>query len=305
MPFFLISCSAKSQNDKVAKIDSLTTLATNSDSLMDFKSSIKYYSEILSIDSTKLIALNNRARAYIWIGQIEKGISDVDKAVQIYPHEETFFRRGVMYLKLGNYNKSEKDLMKSITLNPKFSDSYYWLSYIKTQQDSLDLALQLCNKADKISYQASLSLETRSIFYHKKGDFKNEIKELTSLIKLEPNNPNHYNNRGLAKNNLKQYKDAITDFDYTIKLDSRYAFAYNNKAFSLLKLNKLDALLLVNKSLELDSKNAYALKNRSEIHLALNDKNKACLDLIEANKISHDINLLAEIKKMAEEACKK
>ena len=301
----MTGCNSNGQT-KTEQIDKLVNLATVTDSLMDLTKSVKYYSEILDLDSTKLIALNNRGRAYVWIGQLDKGFADFDKAVRLYPHERTFYTRGMAYLNINRYDKATSDLMKSIDLNPQFGESYYGLSLIKANQDSLDLALQLCDRADKLSYLPSLSRQIRFTIYQKKGDFKSVIVELTEAIKLDPTNPTNYNNRGLAKNQLKQFKDAISDFDNAIKLDSKMAFAYNNKAFALLKLKQFDnALETVNTSLDLNNKNAYALKNRAEIFIALNSKQKACLDLTQADNLSNDRELTTEIKQLMDKICRK
>lgn len=283
----------------------MVNLATAADSFMDLTASIKYYSQILELDSTKLIALNNRGRAYVWLGQLDKGFADFDKAVSLYPHERTYYTRGMANLNINRYDKATPDLMKSLDLNPKFGEAYYGLSLIKANQDSLDLAMQLCDKADKLSYLPYLSRQIHFTIYQKKGDYKAVVKELTEAIKLNPSDPNNYNNRGLARNKLKQYKDAISDFDYAIKLDSKMAFAYNNKAFALLKLKKLDsALEMVNTSLNLNSKNAYALKNRAEIFIVMNSKDKACNDLTEANKMDNDKELTTEIGQLMKKACR-
>jgi tetratricopeptide (TPR) repeat protein len=299
----LIGCNSNGET-KTGQIDKLVNLATVTDSLMDLTTSVKYYSDILDLDSTKLIALNNRGRDYVWLGQLDKGFADFDKAVRLYPHERTFFTRGMAYLNINRYDKAIPDLMKSIDLNPKFGEAYYGLSLIKANQDSLDLAIQLCDKADKLSYQPGLSRQIRFTIYQKKGDFKSVVNGLTEAIKLDPKNPTNYNSRGLAKNQLKQYKEAISDFDYAIKLDSKMAFAYNNKAFALLKLKQLDkALETVNTSLNLNSKNAYALKNRAEIFIALNSRQKACIDLTQAGKLNNDKELTTEIKQLMSKLC--
>ena len=47
-----------------------------------------------------------------------------------------------------------------------------------------------------------------------------------------------YNNRGVAKRTLKQYKEAITDYDKAIELDPKYVKAYNNRGFAYRELGK-------------------------------------------------------------------
>lgn len=302
----MIGCNVSNQTNKTVRINELVNLATATDSLNDLITSVKYYSEILDLDSTNLIALYNRGTAYVALGQLQKGFADFDKTVRLYPHERTFYGRGMSYLDISRYDKAIPDLMKSIDINPKFSESYYGLSLIRANQDSLDLALFLCDKADKLSYLPVLSRQIRYTIHLKKGDYKSVVSELTEVIKINKADPINYNDRGFAKNQLRQYKEAIGDFDYAIKLDSKMAFAYSNKAFALLKLKQFNnALESVNTSLELNSKNAYALKTRGEIFIALSSKDRACIDLTEAYKLSNDNGLTAEIKQLKDNICKK
>ena len=302
---FMSSCNLNSQVKLDKKIDELINLAVISDSLMDLSSSVKYYTEVLTLDSTKLIALNNRGRALVWLGEINRGFTDFDMAVKLYPHEETHYTRGMTYLSINKFNKASDDLMKSIELNPKFVDAYYGLSLLKYMQDSLKEALIFCNIADNISYRPKDSHQMRAVIFQKREDFESAIYELNETIKLIPNSPENYNNRGLAKNELGYYQDAIADFNHAIQLNSKMAFVYNNKAFALFKLNQLDnALKTVNMSLELNGSNAYALKNRGEIFNALKQPDKACIDLAEASKLSNDKKLTMQIQTLRNKICK-
>ncbi len=301
---FITACASRSQTN-TGGIPELLERARVSDSLMDCSASVKYYSEILTIDSTQLIALINRGRAYVWLGQTGKGFADFDKAVRLYPHERTYYTRGAAYIKIMSYDKAGADLQKSAELNPDFAEAWYYLGLVKAYQDSLDRALQLCEKADKISYQQRLSRLVRFTVYQKKGDFSTLADELTAAINEEPANAVYYNDRGMAKNELQQYREAISDFDQAIALNPKMAFAYNNKAFALIKLKQTDsAMMMVSTSLELDAENAWALKNRALIWNALNDSKRACTDLKAAGTLSTDRDLTAEIKVLTEELCR-
>lgn len=82
------------------------------------------------------------------------------------------------------------------------------------------------------------------------------------------------------------------------------AFAYNNKAFALLKLKRTqDALVYANTSLRLNDQNPYAFKTRGEIYLSLNQKAKACSDIIQAQALNKDNNLKKELKVLNHKNC--
>ncbi|PZV23202.1 MAG: cag pathogenicity island protein Cag7, partial [Snowella sp.] len=56
-------------------------------------------------------------------------------------------------------------------------------------------------------------------------------------IKLNPDDANAYNNRGVSKGNLGDNQGAIADFNQAIKLNPDYALAYYNRGLSYKNLN--------------------------------------------------------------------
>lgn len=144
------------KNDS-SKIDSLIHLATASDSIIDLHTSIKYYTEILNIDSIKLIALINRGRALIALGQIDKGFTDYNKAVKHYPHEETYYLRGMAYIMIRDYKNAFPDFAAAAAINPKFGKAYYGYSLVKINNKQFNYATYWCNKADSLLYIPELS----------------------------------------------------------------------------------------------------------------------------------------------------
>lgn len=300
-----IGCSTKGQDSDKKRIGELTKLAEVSDSLKDQRQSISYYTQILEVDSTNLLALINRGRALVWIGKINEGFSDYNKAVQLYPHERTFYARGMAYVNLKEFDKALQDLTKSLEINPNFGEAYFGLSFIKEAQGNLDSALLYCDKAEMHGCPLQQLQERRAGIFEKQGSYQAAINEMTKLIQVAPSNATYYNNRGYEKNQLQQYEDAIKDLDSAIKLDSLMAFAYNNKSFALLKLKQTnDALAYANSSLRLNAQNPYAYKTRGEIYLSMNQKDKACSDITQAQTLTIDDNLKKELKALKDKSCK-
>ena len=61
------------------------------------------------------------------------------------------------------------------------------------------------------------------------GEHKSAISDFTTAIKLDPDYPAAYNNRGVAYGNLGEYNAAIADYTTAIRLDPDYAKAYTNR----------------------------------------------------------------------------
>ena len=72
------------------------------------------------------------------------------------------------------------------------------------------------------------------------SNYKEAIVDLNKAIKLQPKYAPAYNLRGLCKSGLKDFKNSISDYDKAIKLKPDYAAAYMNRGDSnaYLKRNK-------------------------------------------------------------------
>ena len=64
------------------------------------------------------------------------------------------------------------------------------------------------------------------------GDYKGAITDYTQAIRLNPDDADAYNNRGLAKSDLGQHFAAIADYDIAIRLNPDSAGAYDNRGLA-------------------------------------------------------------------------
>ena len=53
-------------------------------------------------------------------------------------------------------------------------------------------------------------------------------------INFEPKNADYYGNGGFARNNLRDSKGAIADFDWAIQINPKSAIFYDNRGVSVL-----------------------------------------------------------------------
>lgn len=67
-----------------------------------------------------------------------------------------------------------------------------------------------------------------------------QIVHYSKAIEIDPDYSSAYNNRGIAKINLKQYDKAIKGLDKAILLDPNFPFAYNNRGVAKGNLNQLE-----------------------------------------------------------------
>ena len=109
--------------------------------------------------------------------------------------------------------------------------------------------------------------------------YKQAIKHYTKAIALNPNLANAYNNRGIAKDSLREHKDAITDYNQAIRLKPDYAEAYNNRGVAKRDLGQYEkAINDYNEATRLKPDFAEAYLNRGLSYLAINQPEEARRD---------------------------
>ncbi len=106
----------------------------------------------------------------------------------------------------------------------------------------------------------------RATRYYKEGKYEEAIKTLTLIIKSDAPDDikvGAYNNRGLTKDSLGSYEEAIRDYDKAIELQPDYAAAYHNRGLAKNSLQRYEeAIKDYDKAIELQPDYANAWFNR-------------------------------------------
>ncbi len=74
-------------------------------------------------------------------------------------------------------------------------------------------------------FNTSLTQNQRQAIYQKIADYSGKIQQ-------NPENPNHYLNRGVCYANMGLYPDAISDYNKALKIDSLIPEAYYNRGIA-------------------------------------------------------------------------
>jgi tetratricopeptide (TPR) repeat protein len=126
-------------------------------------------------------------------------------------------------IKLERENKALNDKLKALEKENKALNAQ-----INSQNDAEDAPAE--TQVD-VLFKDSIEAD-------KAGDYEGAIKAYSQVIALEPNNAVAYNNRGVAKANMKRYEEAIADFDKAIELKPDFAVAYTSRGFTLWELDQ-------------------------------------------------------------------
>ena len=138
---------------------------------------------------------NKSAKKYkVAIKYYDQIISKITIDSQLYA--EILYRRGSSYERLGDYTSSDKDLLKSLEVNP---DNAYVLNYLAyswlERKYKIDLALQMLEKAYNKRKNDPYIIDSIGWAYYLINDYILAEKFLRQAIQLMPNDPtvnDHY-----------------------------------------------------------------------------------------------------------------
>ena len=111
------------------------------------------------------------------------------------------------------------------------------------------------------------------------------IANYNAALKLNPDLPEAYFKRALAKNYIADFQGALRDFDKIIRINPGHPFAYSNRASTKSVLGDLHgAIDDLNKSIQLDPQYVLAYTNRAEIKMIIADIKAEAGDIAEARQ---------------------
>ncbi len=123
--------------------------------------------------------------------------------------------------------------------------------------------IEYYDKAIKDNHQNSIAYNNRGVAKNDLYKFEDAIRDFNKAIKLNLKYSEAYNNRGIAKFELKANQDAIRDFNKAIKLNPENYRAYYNRGIAKYRLGGFqDAINNFNKAIRLNPKYYEAYNNR-------------------------------------------
>ena len=122
---------------------------------------------------------------------------------------------------------------------------------------------------------------------YENGDYQGAIAKYTEAIKLNPKYASAYNNRGVAYADLQNYTQAIADYTKAIELNPKNAEAYNNRGIAYGKMKNYEAAIAdFNKAIQLNPKYAKAYYNRGFAYYNMENYEAAIADYTKAIQLN-------------------
>ena len=142
------------------------------------------------------------------MGNISKNMKKYDLAINFYSdlllklnlgswnYSEVLYRRGSSYERLGNYEKADADLLKSIDIDPNDAYSLNYLAYSWLERNyRIDDAIKMLNIAYKEKPNDPYILDSIGWAYYMVEDFEKAENFLRQAVQLMPDDPivnDHY-----------------------------------------------------------------------------------------------------------------
>ena len=159
----------------------------------EYETSIAYYNKVLS-----KLSLNSETRA------------------------EILYRRGSCYERLGQFEKSDKDLLNSLEINPNDAYVLNYLAYSWLERNyKIDTSITMLEKAYKQKKNDPYILDSVGWAYYLVGDLIKAEQFLRKAIKIMPDDPivnDHYGDILWAMNRktqAKYYWQSVLNFENT------------------------------------------------------------------------------------------
>ena len=252
---------------------------------------IQYFNKAIKFRHDNEDALFLRGFSRCEIGELKDSIEDFSKVIRLNPDDSSAYNlRGFVYNNTEEYDKAIPDLDEAIRLNPYDVDAHIHRADAKDAIGDADgamedreianiLSIDLAQKAHGLGKEKAIA-----------GEHEEAIKEYGKAIDYKPDFIDPYYDRGLAKLELRQYKEAIEDFDEYIRLkpnDPGEAHYHRGVAKLEMRDNK-GALVDLDEAISIEPDNTAYYTARAKLKHEMGDYAEAIIDYNEVIKRNPD-----------------
>ena len=201
--------------------------------LGDYAKTIFYCNKAIELKPDWIWSYRNRGYAYWNLKDYEKAHADFAKIVQIEPNVAwAHHERGTISMMLKNYSQAVSDYNSAIQIEPNNAWHYNDLGWAYTELKDYDKAISYRNKAIELDPNYPPPYEGLGWIYNCLGEHDKAIKFCNKAISLSPDDwilSLTYNTRGEAYRLLKNYRQALDDYNKAIQINSGNASFYQNR----------------------------------------------------------------------------
>ena len=182
------------------------------------------------------------------------------------------------YLDAGQYQRSQIEYEKSISLGSKSAEAHNGLGEIALREGQTDRAWQLFQASLQIRPNADAFIGLGNVHYYRE-QYDQAIPFFSKALELDPYYPEAYNDRGNCYRRLNHYEEAVRDYTRAVELNPNYAEAYNNRGNAQADQGRLEpAAADYSQALALRPQYAEAFYNRGNAYAQQGEYDRALED---------------------------
>lgn len=193
-------------------------------------------------------------------------VNNVNKMLAKYELPEHKIKElNILISRIENDPKYAKD---EVWKNKVLAKTYSFLATIYYKTGDENQTLEICSKIIELSPDDSMTLYNRGTLYMNKKRFHDAIDDFTSCIEIQSNHASAYNNRGMAYERLNKVDEANNDYKTALDIEES-TIIHLNYGNILYKQHDIDnAIIHIEKALELCNENDTKLKREIELVLS-------------------------------------
>jgi tetratricopeptide (TPR) repeat protein len=161
---------------------------------------VESYLETPGSSINRAYAFHYRGLAYLKEGESVRALSDLNRAIELYPGKAEFFAgRGRLYGALGRHDAALADFDRALQVDPRSVEAY----------------------------------NERGIVYTETGAYRKAVADFTRALEIDPDNAMVHLNLGIVLLREREYRDAASHFTAVLRLDPASAAAFYGRARAL------------------------------------------------------------------------
>lgn len=140
------------------------------------------------------------------------------------------YNLGVSGYRIGKTVEAKNEFIKTLELDPDYSDAYRNLGFIYEREGNSDKTLDLYINRLNIDPEDTKVRAILASFYAKKGQYNDAVKQYLRILEYDPLNSEVYNDLGIIYLIQNDKSNAVSNFAKATALSPRYENAYLNLA---------------------------------------------------------------------------
>jgi len=209
---------------------SFTTRGLLHDRLGRHDLAVKDHTEAIKLAPAHPNCYLNRAASHLLQGQYASAIPDLDKAIRLAPAPVAYYNRGLAYAHSGRDDAAIRDCTQALRLSSTYAEAHACLGLAYEHLDQPAQAIRHYEEASRLNPREDRYLLSRAAVAAGLARTKHSLESLNEAVEKAPAEAGPYVRRGAWRHRNGELDRALRDYTAALRLDSRFAAAYGNRA---------------------------------------------------------------------------